>query len=301
MKVIFFGLGSIGKRHLMNLFAYGDEHSVNFDISAFTSSGNQEFPEIKYIEKKEQLDEHYDLAFITNPTFKHFETLELIGNKANFIFMEKPVFSKSIQLDSKLRSKKNIYVAAPLRYKKIMDVVRKQITDIEVFSGRVICSTYLPDWRKNVDYRKNYSAFRDMGGGVELDCIHELDYVTNLFGFPSQVKKQFGKFSNLEIESNDLATYLLIYEDKILEVHLDYFGKKPKREFELFTELGIIKVDLLNNMMSVNGVVIDQENEDSNEMYQRELCYFLEEVVANKNNWNDLNHANEVLKIAEEI
>mgnify|MGYP000024624149 CR=1 FL=1 len=300
MKVIFFGLGSIGKRHLKNLFSYGKEHSIDFEVTAFSTSGNRKFSGVTYIQKKEEIGIHYDLAFITNPTFKHLETLELIKDKADFVFLEKPVFSESIELDEKENYGQNIYVAAPLRYKKIMDAVRRKIPSQNVYSVRVICSTYLPNWRKDTNYKENYSAFREMGGGVELDCIHELDYIIHLFGFPKTVDKQFGKFSRLEIKSNDLATYLLRYEDKVIELHLDYFGKKPQRKFELFTEDGLIEVDLLENKLSVNSVLITKEFEDSNEMYCKELEYFMEEVITSKSNWNNLCHANEVLKIAEE-
>ena len=78
MKVIFFGLGSIGKRHLKNLISYGKKNSINFDITAYSSSGKKEFEEITYIQNRDDLDTHYDIAFITNPTFKHLETLNVI-------------------------------------------------------------------------------------------------------------------------------------------------------------------------------------------------------------------------------
>lgn len=300
MKVIFFGLGSIGKRHLKNLFAYGEKHSVHFDVTAFSTSGKKEFSEVTYIQKEENLEEHYDIAFITNPTFRHLETLKLIENRTDFIFLEKPVFSQSIELEKDSAINQKVYVAAPLRYKSIMKDIRSRINLLNVYSARVICSTYLPDWRKSVDYKTNYSAFREMGGGVELDCIHELDYVIHLFGFPQMIEKQFGKFSHLEIQSNDLATYLLRYKDKIIEVHLDYFGKEPQRSLELFSNEGLVKVDFLKNQLFVNDVVTKRKFEDSNEMYSNELKYFMEEVITGKSNWNDLYHANEVLKIAEE-
>ncbi|WP_165003240.1 MULTISPECIES: Gfo/Idh/MocA family oxidoreductase [unclassified Enterococcus] len=300
MKVIFFGLGSIGKRHLKNLLSFGAERSVESDITAYSSSGKKEFRGITYIQDEEELAPHYDVAFITNPTFKHLDTLNMIIKKADYIFLEKPVFSESINLSQYNYDYQKIYIAAPLRYKQVMNIVREKISSTEVYSARVTCSSYLPEWRKDTDYRKNYSAFKSMGGGVELDCIHELDYVINLFGFPKDVKKKFGKFSNLEIKSNDLATYLLEYNDKIIEVHLDYFGKKSKRKLELFTSDGFINVDLLANEVSIDEHIIEKIDESSNYMYEEELKYFLENVIMGKSNWNNLYHANEVLKIAEE-
>ncbi|HGF7633026.1 TPA: Gfo/Idh/MocA family oxidoreductase, partial [Enterococcus faecium] len=265
-----------------------------------SSSGKKEFEEITYIQNRDDLDTHYDIAFITNPTFKHLETLNVIVEKVDYIFLEKPAFSESIDLTQYNYDYKNIYVAAPLRYKNIMEVVRNSIQSKKVYSVRAICSTYLPDWRKGTDYRNNYSAFKSMGGGVELDCIHELDYIINLFGFPKSVKKQFGKYSNLEINSNDLATYILRYDDKIIEIHLDYFGRVPTRKFQLFTLDECINVDLLNNKISFEENIVKEMPESANDMYEKELKYFFENVVTGKENWNDLYHANEVLKIAEE-
>ena len=45
-----------------------------------------------------------------------------------------------------------------------------------------------------------------------------------------------GKKSTLEIDSDDYAIYIAEYADKILELHLDYFGRSIIRELTLFTE-----------------------------------------------------------------
>ncbi|HAQ3890956.1 TPA: oxidoreductase, partial [Enterococcus faecium] len=102
------------------------------------------------------------------------------------------------------------------------------------------------------------------------------------------------------INSNDLATYILRYDDKIIEIHLDYFGRVPTRKFQLFTLDECINVDLLNNKISFEENIVKEMPESANDMYEKELKYFFENVVTGKENWNDLYHANEVLKIAEE-
>lgn len=300
LKVIFFGLGSIGKRHLNNLIEYGKEHNIQLDISAYRTSSFDEITNVKTITNTNQIEDDYDVAFITNPTDKHEETLQLMKNKTRFFFVEKPVFAKSIDLTSYRLIDKQVYVAAPLRYKKVMDSIRNILKKEKIYSARIVCSSYLPDWR-NSDYRKSYSSFSEKGGGVELDCIHELDYAVELFGFPAESFKYFSKKSNLEIESNDLALYLLNYEDFSLEVHLDYFGKIPQRGIELITESGKICVDLLNNEISSNVEEFNVKFEEAhNDMYLKELDYFISKVLNQKENWNKLSYANEVLKLAKE-
>ena len=113
----------------------------------------------------------------------------------------------------------------------------------------MICSTYLPDWRPNQDYRQTYSAHSELGGGVEIDLIHEWDYIYYLFGQPSEVSSYFGKVSNLEIDSNDLAIYIAKYQDKMVSVHLDYFGQSNKREIELYFDDEVIVGDLINSKL----------------------------------------------------
>ena len=81
---------------------------------------------------------------------------------------------------------------------------------------------------------------------MELDLIHEMDYITYLFGMP-QVKHYAGKFSDLEIDSDDLGVYLLKYSEKLIEIHLDYFGRKARREIELYCKDYTIVGDLINN------------------------------------------------------
>ncbi len=63
------------------------------------------------------------------------------------------------------------------------------------YCARVICSSYLPDWRPGVDYRTVYSAHKAMGGGVTIDLIHEWDYLVELFGVPQQLYNFKGTYS----------------------------------------------------------------------------------------------------------
>ena len=49
-------------------------------------------------------------------------------------------------------------------------------------SVRLWFGSWLPDWRPAVDYRPTYSARAELGGGVLLDAIHELDMLVWLLG-----------------------------------------------------------------------------------------------------------------------
>ena len=302
MKVIFFGLGSIGQKHYRNLQTICKEKGIPLEASAYRSrKAEHETPtDIEMIYEINEIADDYDVAFITNPTALHLETLHMIKDKANYFFVEKPVFEKANNIDAFIENKEAYYIAAPLRYKGIMLELKKLLMNETLYNGRVICSTYLPDWRQD-DYTKSYSANPDLGGGIELDCIHELDYVVDLFGFPIESKAMYGKKSHLKIQSNDTALYILEYADKFIEIHLDYYGQIPQRKIEIITDNDLIICDFLKNTLTSDKLgIIKAISEEPNQMYLTELTYFIDQVLTNKENNNNIDHANKVLKIAKE-
>lgn len=139
-----------------------------------------------------------------------------------------------------------------------------------------------------------------MGGGVCIDLIHEWDYLTYLFGFPQATYMFADKYSNLEIDSEDLAIYIAKYKDKLVELHLDYFGKKTQRYLELFTENNIIKADIFNSKISFTDSTPDIIfNEQPNDKYIAEMNYFIDLCNNKCNNINDIQHAMSVLNLTK--
>ena len=65
-------------------------------------------------------------------------------------------------------------------------------------------------------------AHKNQGGGVLLDTSHEINYLQRLFGKVKSIQGIVGKFSNLEITSDDLALSILKFKNNIVgHVHLD--------------------------------------------------------------------------------
>jgi predicted dehydrogenase len=72
-------------------------------------------------------------------------------------------------------------------------------------------------WRPGTDYRLSYSARADLGGGIVLDAIHELDYLTWLLGPARTVTAVTGHVSpDLEIDVEDTALATLELESGAL-------------------------------------------------------------------------------------
>lgn len=308
MKICFVGLGSIGIRHANNMYSLlSVKNNIPIDIHAFRSGEGRKIEGLTPILSKEtysidDLDCDYDIIFITNPTAKHYETLKSLVKKGRYVFLEKPAFESSNYDLGFLNyfDKSRIYVACPLRYTSVIENIKNIIQTEKIFSVRVICSTYLPEWRPNVDYRNTYSANKSMGGGVDIDLIHEMDYVTYLFGIPKNIICKKDKYSNLELDCVDYATYILEYEDKTITIHLDYFGRYPQRKIELYTENDLIVGDLIehNIVYKVTNKLIDFA-EHRNDYQIKELDVFLSIVNGNSKNENNIEHAINVLRLAE--
>lgn len=303
LKVCFVGVGSIAKRHIRNLHAICYERGIDITIDAFRRT-NEKIEGVETIYCSEStVPGDYDVIFITNPTELHLQTLKQFHDKGKHFFIEKPVVSLSQIEDAKLfhtRDDSIYYVACPLRYNAVIQWIKNNIDPSDVISIRSISSSYLPDWRAGQDYRNTYSAHKDMGGGVSIDLIHEWDYLTYLFGRPQKIKSMIGKKSNLEIDSNDYAIYIAEYENKIVELHLDYFGRKTIREIQLFTKEDTIIGDITNNKLFFlcSGKYIDF-NEERDDYQRRELnCFF--DMVLKKNYVEDgFLHGLEVLNLTQ--
>lgn len=301
MRILFFGLGSIGQRHLSNLQAILSERHIHATIEAFRSRPSKTKSDhssaVKMLYRPEDIVGNYDIVFITNPTDQHYSTLVSMSARAKYFFIEKPVFETVKDIKSLIDKNEQCYVACPLRHKLIYKKLNQIVHDNVVQSARVIASSYLPNWRTS-DYRTSYSAQSHQGGGVELDCIHELDYIIDLFGLPNQSHSVIKKVSDLDINSNDHASYILDYDDKVVALHLDYYGKYNQRNIELITEQGLIIVNLIENSISLNGEVIETLPEERNEFYINEMNYFMDMVLQGVENINTLKHSLDTLKIA---
>ena len=307
MKVCMIGLGSIGGRHLKNLKHILSQRGIEVKTDALRSSARElsgdisgQLSETYY--SVEELPDDYDLIFVTNPTSVHFDTIRAVLKKTKHMFIEKPVFSDTDVDPSDLCLVKDsgYYVACPLRYKTVLQKLKDIVSKESVFSVRAICSSYLPDWRKGIDYRTVYSARKELGGGVVLDLIHEWDYLRWLFGDPLEITLMKGKVSDLEIDTEDLAVYLARYPDKLLELHLDYFGRKAQRAIEIYCRDHIITADLINDRLIWSDKTGERiEQLEQNDFYLDDMNHFLDMVLLGVTNDNPIEWAYETLKIAK--
>ena len=303
LKVCFIGVGSIANRHIKNLRDVCKKRNVLLEIDAFRRSLDKVDGIDNVYCEIDKLPNNYDVIFITNPTELHLDTLNTFHNNAKHFFIEKPVVSytqleKAKNVDT--RNDSIYYVACPLRYNAVIQYLKKNINTNEVISVRSISSSYLPEWRPGIDYRETYSAHKSLGGGVSIDLIHEWDYLSFLFGLPNKVISMLGKKSNLEIDSEDYAIYISEYDDMIVELHLDYFGRSVIREVMLIMKEDTIIADIVNNKIKYlkSGDVIEF-NESRDDFQKRELEHFLDIIDGKIHNDSDYLHGLNILELTQ--
>lgn len=307
MNVCFVGIGSIAKRHIQNLRYVCSTRNIELHIDAVRKIHNTEESQELNLENIftdfAQLNKMYDVIFITNPTELHLSTLNAVAEYGRHFFIEKPIVSvRQLRKMELFETKRNsvYYVACPLRYNAVIQYIKTYLSPDEIIAVRCISSSYLPDWRPGTDYRNTYSASKALGGGVSIDLIHEWDYLAYLFGNPKKIYNLIGKKSTLEIDSEDYAVYIAEYQDKVVELHLDYFGRKMIREIMIFTNDETIVGDIANNKVTFlkSGKMINFE-EERNCFQRRELEHFLDIISGKLANDSDITHAISVLKLTQ--
>ena len=302
MNICLIGLGSIGQRHLKNVHAAAAARGID------VSTDVVEPRELDYLDAETRAlvrnrfatpgeIGRYDMIFVTNPSQLHEETLETVKDRASFFFVEKPLFTKALPKDAlgPFADEKKFYVACPIRHTRVYGWLSDFVPQNAIYCARAICSSYLPEWRPGTDYRRTYAA-QEGSGGVKLDLIHEFDYLFTLFGLPEKSHLIDGKFSHLELKSVDGVSFVGKYSDKTLELHLDYYGRVPRREIELYTADDVVVCDFIKAEIRFlkSGRRIDLA-EERNEYCLREIGYFFDFAMNGARNINSVPHANGII------
>ncbi|MDG2992386.1 Gfo/Idh/MocA family oxidoreductase [Candidatus Synechococcus calcipolaris G9] len=294
MKVLIIGYGSIGQRHARLLTELGCQ------VGVFSRRSINYFPSFQNITQA-LIDWQPNYVVVASRTSEHFNDIKsLVANDFRGVVMvEKPLFDKCLEIP--FNNFNQDIVGYNLRFhpllQKLKQILDDKLDKSEVLMVHIYVGSYLPNWRTNRDYRVSYSAQRSQGGGVLRDLSHELDYVFWLFGAWRRLTAIGGKFSSLEIDSEDGYSILMETEScPMISIHLNYLDKIPRREISINMNNKSIYIDLLNNIISING------KEKKLLFMQKDMTYRAQHqaIVSNKNNvLCDFKQAVETLKTIE--
>lgn len=244
-KTVIIGLGSIGSRHAKIL------SSKNFPLYIFSRNNSHNYKKIIKINDIINIDPDY--IVISNLTYDHLKTLKFIDKyfKEKKCLIEKPLFSIFNKNIPKLKNN-NYYIGYILRFHPFYREVKKIIKyDIQkIFHIEFNSSSYLPNWRTNIDYRKSSSSTKKSGGVIH-DYSHEIDFISSLFGFFNINFVKHSKLSNLKIKSKDFL-YISGSLKKInIDISLNYFSREPYRILKIFLNDKNYIFDFINLKMYI--------------------------------------------------
>ncbi|MFH2101708.1 MAG: Gfo/Idh/MocA family oxidoreductase [Candidatus Micrarchaeota archaeon] len=286
MKILVVGCGSIGKRHLTNLKEAGVEEIMACDVSHENLDfANSEVGAETFTDLDKALAARPDAVMICAPPNMHLGMAKKVLEAGIDLFLEKPVAEKLEGLESlkTLAEGKIVLIGYNLRFNPCLEEAKKLVD--EGMIGRLMhidayYGNYLPNWRPTMDYRKVYSSQKNMGGGIILDCSHEIDYILWLMGKAKTVTCTATKASSLELDVEDTAEVNFRFDDgKIAHAHLDFVRPDLRRTCDIVGEKGTISIDLITYKMRIfrNGKWEERSFEGGPSIaYVRELAHFLE-------------------------
>ena len=278
MNVLIIGFGSIAQKHANALRTL----SLNTSIYALRSGkGEYKDPSVISIVSLKDLTIKLDFIIISNPTHLHKQTIEDMIELEVPLFIEKPSLNDLEGADylvNIIHEKKiKTYVGCNLRFLECFEFLKEHLSKQgdKIQEITAYCGSYLPNWRPMVDFKKTYSANKEMGGGVHLDLIHEMDYLYWLFGIPLEVQKILRNHSHLHISAVDYAHYVYTYPEFVATVTLNYFRRDSKRTLEIVFDTKTWLIDIPTNTITCNGEVIFQSPQKILDTYLEQMRYFI--------------------------
>ena len=325
-SVLVIGYGSIGKRHIFNLLKY-----TNFKIIILSQRKEISKNDFKGIPKnifnnrlvisnslEKSLLKNPKIAFITNETSNHISVGIKLAKKGIDTFIEKPLSNSSnnlkefekIVLDKKLISMVGCNFRFFPPFKEIKKLLNKTFLG-KIYSIQLENSSYLPDWHPYENYEKSYASNKNLGGGVTLTQIHELDYLCWFFGTPIEVTTIIDKVSTLKLDVDDISESILKFSNSsIAKIHLDFIQRPfyksckiigSKKTLYWNSDENKIKLYESKQKKWITYKILNNYKLSSkkiNQMYVDELLYFLSCVKKRNQPMNNLSEAITILNVA---
>lgn len=251
MKILIAGLGSIGRRHLHNLIALGEEDIVLYRShrSSLPDEELKDFPVETDFEAA--LAHRPQAVIISNPTALHLEVAIPAALAGCHILMEKPVSHSLEHIDILVnavdKSGSRILIGYQFRFHPGLQQIKKLLDEGAIgrpYSAHAHWGEYLPGWHPWEDYRYSYSARSELGGGVILTLSHPLDYLRWLLGEVDMVGAFAERLGDLELNVEDTAEIGLKFNSGLLaSLHLDYNQRPFAHTLEIFGTQGFLRWD----------------------------------------------------------
>ncbi len=294
-KILIIGKGSAGHNHQNILKSLLKNKKI-----LIISSRELNFFKNKQLLKK-ILDFKPSNIILCAPSSYHFKYLKSIENYFSNIdiLIEKPLFNKYYPIQKKLKN--NYYVGFNLRYHPIIKFIKKFLTSNRPIFIDIISSSYLPNWRKEKNYKKTVSAQKKLGGGVILELSHEIDILSWFYKEIKFTHVLNKKISKLKINCDDiLLASGKINQSSYFNLRLNFFSHISERKIKIDGDKFTIMCDLLKNK-----VIFKNKNKKITKLFnfniKQSYIEQYKDLFNSKKNICKLKEAIKVQKLIEQI
>jgi predicted dehydrogenase len=310
-RILIVGVGSIGKRHLQNLWKLGFRDIALCDTSREKLAAARRLGHFRaYRNMRIALKTEKPFAvFVCNPTHLHVPSATLSLQSGAHVFIEKPISHTLKGVDELARAaekrKRMVMVACNFRFqngfRRLEKLVRQKRFGAPLVA-RVAIGYFLPAARKGVAYKSIYAA-RKGEGGVALDSgSHALDYLTALFGKAASSVALKGELHPLGIQSEEAAALMIRHRSGVLSsITLDYVSRKPTHRIEIVTDKGVLALDVKKDILTFEDErakkVVYRGTGNQNTMFIDEARHFLRCARRGLRPLQDIAAAKETLRV----
>jgi predicted dehydrogenase len=251
MNFVVAGLGSIGRRHLRNLAALGEQNVVLYRTHNSTMPEDDLQGYSQETELDKVLSNHPDGVIVSNPTSKHLDVAIPAAKAGIHLLLEKPISHDLERVDELTAMVKGsgsrVLVGFQFRFHPTLNIARDLIREGaigQVVSARAHWGEYLPNWHPWEDHRASYAARKDLGGGVVLTLCHPLDYLRWMFGEVDNLWAYTATSPELGTDVDTLAEIALKFQSGVIgTVHLDYLQRPGSHTLEINGTNGSMRWD----------------------------------------------------------
>lgn len=244
MRLLIVGTGSIGRRHAANavdraeVLLHDRDPDRARDVAAATGATACDTLEAALAARPLA-------AIVATPHGDHAATAARLLAAGCHCLVEKPLTDRLAAahdlVERAAAADRRLYVACNMRFHAGPATLKTNLAAIgRPLFARAHFGNWLPAMRPGVDPRDLYCARRADGGGVVLDGIHELDYLTWLLGPVTAARGDTARLGTVTVDAEDYAAIALDHGGVRSQIHLDYLRAGKRRGCEIVGSEGVL-------------------------------------------------------------
>lgn len=289
-KLLVIGCGSIGARHARNARSLGlDVVLVDPNRERAQKLGEEIGAGEVFGEVSDALDRSgCDSALIASPSNVHVTQAHEVLSRGIPLFMEKPLATSHeglSELVSLAHEKKLVtMMGQSYRFHETFKTLKAMLDTGSigrVYHAHFTGGQYLPDWHPGTDYRTEYMAQKNQGGGVMFTSkSHTLDFIEWFFGPIQELTGWKDRLGSLELDVDD-SCFLLTKTQKNVVAYAEYdFLERPHRSrVSIVGAKGTIDADFVTHTITLHNPdgssQVTTLTPDPNAHYIEEMQHFI--------------------------